>query len=436
MKDFENEKDLSKENNITENNSNNCGDKNPMSNFADNREETVETIGDKDCSLPVSSGQKVLKEVVSWIACILVAVVFAFVLRNHVFTMVMVDGDSMYPTLKHKERLFTRIISYTPERGDIIIFHPNHNPKTAYVKRVIATEGDRIWIDEMTGDVHLLKKGSDTWEILDEPYINEKIRGNIGIAQKYADDSPENGLLIKDNHVFAMGDNRNNSRDSRDPSVGQISNSTIVGKAIFRWWPLSEFGSVYSENSPEAKALKTVGIWLLIVAVLFVVLAFCNKFFFRLIKVRGDSMSPTFKKSQRLIAARKKYNAGYGDVVAYESETEDGKIFVSRIAAMPGDLVWIDSENGEVYVKKCGENEWNVLDETFSLIPHNEKSDMQNFEPDEQQIREVKDGYLFAVGDNRNKEYMILCKDNQISKDCIIGKIVFRLWPFSKFGKL
>lgn len=210
--------------------------------------ETAETVGVSEKSEQgTSTGKAVLKEIGSWIFCIVIAVAIALVLRTYVFTMVRVDGQSMEPTLKHEQRLFTRIIGYTPERGDIIIFHPQSNPKVAYVKRVIATEGDRIWIDAQTREVHLKKSGSDEWEILNEPYINEVVPGEYiigpGIAARWADDSGEEGLLIEEDHIFVMGDNRNHSADSRDGiSVGQVHLDSVVGKAEFRWWPISEFG--------------------------------------------------------------------------------------------------------------------------------------------------------------------------------------------------
>lgn len=192
-----------------------------------------------------------LKEVLSWILCIGVALCIAFVLRTYVFMNVKVDGSSMNPTLQNNQRLFARIIGYSPERGDIIIFNPQHNEKIAYVKRVIATEGDRIWIDDATGEVHLKKSGSDNWEILDEPYISNEVynRMNINCAQRYTDDSGEEGLLIEEDHIFVMGDNRNHSNDSRNDTdhnrVGQVHVDSVIGKASFCWWPFDQIGSIY-----------------------------------------------------------------------------------------------------------------------------------------------------------------------------------------------
>ena len=216
-------------------------------------EEYIETTGTPESPEPPkpSTAQVVVKEIVSWIMCIAIAFAVALVLRNYIFTFVKVDGQSMCPTLQHNQRLFTRIIGYTPERGDIIIFNPKSHPDIAYVKRVIATEGDRIWIDDSNGSVHLLKKGSTEWEALDEPYIADEAYNSLipNIAQRFTPGSDEEGLLIEEDHIFVMGDNRNHSNDSRNDfstsAVGQVHVDNVIGKAEFRWWPIADFGSLY-----------------------------------------------------------------------------------------------------------------------------------------------------------------------------------------------
>ena len=224
-------------------------------NSDDSAEETSENIApeteednfeEDDIEEYIPLSKRILKEIVSWILCIAIAFGAAMVIRTWVFTVVRVDGPSMNPTLEHNQRLFTQIIAYTPKRGDVIIFHPKSHPDIAYVKRIIATEGDRIWIDEQTAEVHLKKKGSDTWETLSEDYILEP-SFFAGIAQKYADSTGE-GLLIEEDHVFVMGDNRNNSTDSRidygDRAVGQVHVDSIIGKVFFRWWPIGDIGTI------------------------------------------------------------------------------------------------------------------------------------------------------------------------------------------------
>ena len=170
------------------------------------------------------------KEIMDWGVSIVVAVIIALIIRTYVFTLVKVDGPSMNPTLTHGDTLYTNRFLYTPKNGDIIIFRPPNSPKTPYVKRVIATAGQTVDIDSFTGDVTV------DGNVLDEPYIKEPLRsaGNM--------DYP---CTVPEGHVFVLGDNRNNSRDSRDASVGLIPEDNIIGKALFRLLPVSGFGSLY-----------------------------------------------------------------------------------------------------------------------------------------------------------------------------------------------
>ncbi len=180
-----------------------------------------------------------MKEIRDWIVAIAIAVILALLIRNFVFTLVKVQGASMQPTLKENDRLYVNRFFYSPQRGDVIIFKPASDPDRPYVKRVIATEGDTLYIDFETGDVYV------NGEVIDEPYINnpttrsgEYIMDLIAEG-KYGPDSP---IVIEKDKVFVMGDNRNNSRDSRE--IGQIPEDEFIGGAVFRFWPLSNFGSV------------------------------------------------------------------------------------------------------------------------------------------------------------------------------------------------
>ena len=171
----------------------------------------------------------VLKEIMDWVVSIAVAAIIAFGIRTYVFTLVKVDGNSMLPTLHHGETLYTNRLFYQPKNGDIIIFHPRHNPKVSYVKRVIAVEGQTVYIDPET------KKVSVDGVVLDEPYI-DGADTNPGITGTT--------FLVPEDHVFVLGDNRNNSSDSRDPNVGFVSEDSILGNAVFRLLPLSQIGTL------------------------------------------------------------------------------------------------------------------------------------------------------------------------------------------------
>ena len=181
------------------------------------------------------------KELVEWIACILIAVVLAFVIRENVFTLVKVQGASMEPTLSNSDRLYVNRFFYQPEKGDVIIFKPS-SANHPYVKRIIATEGDSIYIDFSTGDIYV----NDV--LIQESYIKEKTKRKglyISNQEKTVGYSRENPIVIKPDHYFVLGDNRNNSEDSRE--LGQIPRKEIMGGAVFRFWPLNAIGSVHED---------------------------------------------------------------------------------------------------------------------------------------------------------------------------------------------
>lgn len=185
-----------------------------------------------------------MKEIREWIQAIVIALVVAFLLRNYVLTLAKVDGQSMEPTLQHSDRLYVNRVAYTPQKGDVIIFEPVSDPGRPYIKRVIATEGDKLYIDFETGDVYL------NGNLIDEPYISEPthLRGSyIDFLIMSGNYSKENPIEIKEGYFWAMGDNRNASKDSRE--LGQIPVDELIGHATFRFWPLDNLGTVdYDEE--------------------------------------------------------------------------------------------------------------------------------------------------------------------------------------------
>lgn len=160
---------------------------------------------------------KVNEELKEWVKSILIAVVLALVIRLFFFEVFLVDGYSMHPTLHHQERLVVNKIVYSlrePERGEVIVFE--YSPNRDFIKRVIAMEGETIEI--IDGDV----------KVNDDKLLEDYVENSAG------DFGPAN---IPEGHYFVMGDNRANSMDSRDPSVGFISMERIKGKAVFVFWP-------------------------------------------------------------------------------------------------------------------------------------------------------------------------------------------------------
>lgn len=213
-----------------------------MENYEKNNDElaaeVTETAAEED---EKKGGWK--KEAMDWIQAIVIALVVSFLLKNYVLTLAKVQGESMEPTLQNEDRLYVNKLGYTPKKGDVIIFRPATDPKRPYIKRVIATEGDTVYIDFETSEVYL------NGELLDEPYINEDTR-LIGsyIESKIlrGEYDKEHPIVVEKGKIFVMGDNRNHSTDSRE--IGQVSVDSIIGHAIFRFWPMGSIGSLESSN--------------------------------------------------------------------------------------------------------------------------------------------------------------------------------------------
>ncbi len=207
-----------------------------MDNMNNNMEENELSFEEKE---KIGKREYMKKEIMDWIQAIVIAVVVSFLLKNFVLTLAKVQGESMEPTLQNEDRLYVNRLMYKPEKGDIIIFRPASDPKRPYVKRIIATEGDTVYIDFASGEVYV----ND--ELLDEPYINEPthLTGSyIESKMLHGEYSREKPIVVEKNKLFVMGDNRNHSSDSRE--IGQVPKSEIIGHAIFRFWPLTNVGGL------------------------------------------------------------------------------------------------------------------------------------------------------------------------------------------------
>ena len=173
------------------------------------------------------------KEIFDWIKAILIALILTFVIRTFLFAPFQVDGDSMLPNFHDGERLIANEIIYdlqTPKRGDVVIFH--FDEQRDYIKRVIAIPGDTV---EMKND-QLYINGEAT----KEPYlasVKEQVH-QMGLI--LTDDFGP--FTVEDGHLFVLGDNRRNSKDSR--MIGQIPYEQVVGRADVVFWPFSSFRTI------------------------------------------------------------------------------------------------------------------------------------------------------------------------------------------------
>ena len=204
-----------------------------------------------------------VKNIIEWIYCILIALVLALLFRYFIATPTIVKQRSMYPTLQENQRLIlnrtARITKKTPKVGDIITFEaPSEiyneltadqtNPvaiydnepqgffanfvynvleitKRSYIKRVIATEGQHVVIED--GKVYI------NGEEFEENYLKD----DVVTPEKLFND-----FIVPEGYIFAMGDNRSASTDCRE--LGCIPLNKVEGIVTFRFWPLNTFGKI------------------------------------------------------------------------------------------------------------------------------------------------------------------------------------------------
>ena len=171
-----------------------------------------------------------LKEILSNSLFFLFVIVLSFLIIKFVGQRTVVIGPSMMSTLEDGDNMIVDKISYRfhePERFDIVIFPFRNNTGNTYIKRIIGLPGETVKIDK-EGVIYI------NGEVLDESYGREIIK-NPGDAV--------DGVTLGDGEYFVLGDNRNDSEDSRF-SVGVVYRREIIGRAIFRIWPFAEMGPV------------------------------------------------------------------------------------------------------------------------------------------------------------------------------------------------
>ncbi|MGN0307143.1 MAG: signal peptidase I [Lachnospiraceae bacterium] len=171
--------------------------------------------------------KKILKEILSTSLYLLVVLLACYLIVRYIGQRTEVVGSSMETTLSDGDNLIVDKISYRlgePKRFDIIVFPYQYDKDTFYIKRIIGMPGERVYIDDK-GTIYI------NGEILEESYGREIIN-SPGLAAEE--------IQLGEDEYFVLGDNRNNSSDSRDISVGNIHRRDILGKAWIRIWPLSK----------------------------------------------------------------------------------------------------------------------------------------------------------------------------------------------------
>ncbi|MDR3644635.1 MAG: signal peptidase I [Clostridia bacterium] len=176
---------------------------------------------------------RVLPELFEWAEAIVFSLAAVVLLFTFVFRIVGVDGQSMENTLFNGDRLVISRMSYTPKQGDVIVFPVSPSVETKpLIKRIIAVGGQTVNIDYKKGTVTVDGK------VLSEPYIKEVMLSPV------LPDPVNFPLTVPKGKVFVMGDNRNNSLDGRSGEIGFVDTRDILGRVLFRIFPLNEIGAL------------------------------------------------------------------------------------------------------------------------------------------------------------------------------------------------
>jgi len=207
-----------------------------------------ETEERTDEQTPNSKEPKVA-ELFDWVDTVVIALISVVIIFSLFFRVATIVGPSMQNTLYSGERVIISNFFYTPEYGDIVVVSRNTNnsvdsadtSREPIIKRVIATEGQYVDINFETGKVYVGADLSNMVE-LSEPYANGPTNLRYDI---------EFPVYVKEGHIFVLGDNRNNSTDSRSSSIGDlglIDERYVLGKAVYRIWPFDSIGGLYENE--------------------------------------------------------------------------------------------------------------------------------------------------------------------------------------------
>ena len=190
----------------------------------------------KDNGTPKKNG--FMKGLVEQVELVVIVFVIIVLLFSFAARVCQVSGDSMRDTLYNGENVIVSDVFYTPQRGDIIVFHQTGESANDYnepiVKRVIGVAGDTVKVEHLRDGMRVTVTDSDgNSTVLDEDYIRYEY-------PTYSDSI----TYVEEGTVFVMGDNRSDSSDSRSMRIGLVDTRRILGEVVVRVTPFSRFGKV------------------------------------------------------------------------------------------------------------------------------------------------------------------------------------------------
>ena len=204
--------------------------------------ETLQTNGGESSGEPGNNSMK--SEVLEWVKMIVVVLVVVFVIDGIILINAKIPSASMESTIMTGDRIFGFRLAYginidlpffqyhkkmkEPERFDIVIFHYPDNEKERYIKRIIGLPGEKVEI--IDGKVYI----DDAEEPLDDSFVKDTPLGSFG------------PFYVPEDSYFMLGDNRNNSKDSRFWTNKFVKFDKIIGKALFRYWPLNKMKPLHN----------------------------------------------------------------------------------------------------------------------------------------------------------------------------------------------
>ena len=182
--------------------------------------------------------QSVEASIFEWIEMVVLSACLILLIFTFVVRPARVDGNSMQDTLHNGEMLIISDIAYKPKRSDILVFQKiNSTHPDPIVKRVIATEGETVDIDFDTWTVTVTDADGNA-KILEESYRKLATDARVTSNLEYP-------VKVGEGQLFVMGDNRNHSLDSRSSLIGLVDENEVIGKVLFRFFPLNKIGTVH-----------------------------------------------------------------------------------------------------------------------------------------------------------------------------------------------